>query len=903
MFLTQTRAIGDQTIAYRGIVDATGRITGLPGIYVGSGQPGLTTDKLGRTNYFPGYNIELGYKFEDGTRIYAKYLQLFQANYNDGATVATQYSRSNTSLTDTFLVAGVFNFSPQFAGPQQKTIYDFQPQTFQPQQIVLNDVVQTTITTVGPPPSTITTTATEPVRGHDPRADEPDVRAGRVQPRVQHLRHLERGGHDGHPVQPVVPRPRSAAGLPLFQTDYSRVYGLGGGRFDWFFERFIGGRTTTSTATAPRRPGRRYNNTLSQRMYGPFVGCGHEVYLGKRFSLSLDLTAAALLGRRQGAGQVRARGPVAPNKRCRNELHARPVVHRGPQPVVVPDRGGPGAGRVQRLDVLQHQVHAGPDRVQLRRPSTRSTTSSVPHHPRDQLGRRAVLLTPRPERDAPMPRPAGRRAPGAAAGPAGFSPFPRPIAAPAVGRIIRPVRRGRPAGPRGRGRTTDEEPAWPTGVTSHRGFSPRGRSRGRKSSAASRSPSTPGSCWSPPPASWRCRSAGTSCRPSSTTPSRRTEPDYGDEATAQGERGDKPGTKPTGQDTRRTTSGRAGRATYEARPRAVAGRWTSWPARRGRLRTLPWDEYRGPNPYLFVTDVLSGTAGRAGRRRSPSSSPAPSRCWSSRWSSCSSRSPKLIAPGGQPADPALPAPACSGAWPSWAFFGGVITRLAAVQLTNKGPVTLRQAVRFVAARYLTTCSPRSSRCAIIAAVIVGLILYGLVALIPFVGDIVLLGLGLPLVILGGAVMAILLVGLVGYPLMYATAQRRGGQSDTFDALSRSFNYVYQAPWQLHLVLARGGRVRGRGHPVRGVLRVADGVPREVGGRARRRASETSDRKPDYLFIYAPESFGWRELFLQGQPGRGAGREDDREPENDRPGWSNGTSRRTRQRREQPRRTF
>ena len=38
----------------------------------------------------------------------------------------------------------------------------------------------------------------------------------------------------------------------------------------------------------------------------------------------------------------------------------------------------------------------------------------------------------------------------------------------------------------------------------------------------------------------------------------------------------------------------------------------------------------------------------------------------------------------------------------------------------------------------------------------------------------------------------LLVGLVGYPLMYTTLSTEG--SDTFDALSRSNNYVYQAPW-------------------------------------------------------------------------------------------------------------
>jgi hypothetical protein len=68
------------------------------------------------------------------------------------------------------------------------------------------------------------------------------------------------------------------------------------------------------------------------------------------------------------------------------------------------------------------------------------------------------------------------------------------------------------------------------------------------------------------------------------------------------------------------------------------------------------------------------------------------------------------------------------------------------------------------------------------------------SLIPFVGDLLLLGLGLPLVIFGGAFMAVFLVGLVGYPLMYPTLSVEGDSSDTFDALSRSINYVYQAPW-------------------------------------------------------------------------------------------------------------
>ena len=41
-------------------------------------------------------------------------------------------------------------------------------------------------------------------------------------------------------------------------------------------------------------------------------------------------------------------------------------------------------------------------------------------------------------------------------------------------------------------------------------------------------------------------------------------------------------------------------------------------------------------------------------------------------------------------------------------------------------------------------------------------------------------------------MAVVLVGLVGWPMMYATISAEG--SDSFDAISRSYSYVYQSPW-------------------------------------------------------------------------------------------------------------
>jgi hypothetical protein len=53
----------------------------------------------------------------------------------------------------------------------------------------------------------------------------------------------------------------------------------------------------------------------------------------------------------------------------------------------------------------------------------------------------------------------------------------------------------------------------------------------------------------------------------------------------------------------------------------------------------------------------------------------------------------------------------------------------------------------------------------------------------------------PFVLVLGLLMAILLIGaLIGWPLMSATVSVEG--TDAFDALSRSYAYVYQRPWRL-----------------------------------------------------------------------------------------------------------
>ncbi|HVL16257.1 MAG TPA: hypothetical protein VM529_27035, partial [Gemmata sp.] len=213
----------------------------------------------------------------------------------------------------------------------------------------------------------------------------------------------------------------------------------------------------------------------------------------------------------------------------------------------------------------------------------------------------------------------------------------------------------------------------------------------------------------------------------------------------------------------------------------------------GRLRTMPWYEYRGPNPFLLVTDSISGTAADRSRMLgefATGSVPVLVEPLVKLLIPVT----KLISPGVSPATRLYLFLILLVNVAVWAFCGGVITRIAAVQLANKGPVSLGQAIKFVRKRYLAYIGAPLVPLIIIGVCVLGLILYGVLGLIPIVGDLLVLGVGLPVVIIGGAIMAVFLVGLVGYPLMYTTLSAEGDQSDTFDALSRSINYVYQSPW-------------------------------------------------------------------------------------------------------------
>jgi hypothetical protein len=130
----------------------------------------------------------------------------------------------------------------------------------------------------------------------------------------------------------------------------------------------------------------------------------------------------------------------------------------------------------------------------------------------------------------------------------------------------------------------------------------------------------------------------------------------------------------------------------------------------------------------------------------------------------------------------------------WAIFGGAISRIAAVQVARDEKISFRQALSFSTAKFLSFVSAPIIPLLIVLAVGVLITVGALIFNIPFAGPII-GGALFFLALAAGFVMTLVLIGLIGgFNLMYPTIAVEG--SDSFDAISRSFSYLYARPWRL-----------------------------------------------------------------------------------------------------------
>ncbi len=130
----------------------------------------------------------------------------------------------------------------------------------------------------------------------------------------------------------------------------------------------------------------------------------------------------------------------------------------------------------------------------------------------------------------------------------------------------------------------------------------------------------------------------------------------------------------------------------------------------------------------------------------------------------------------------------------WAVIGGAICRITALQFARDERIDPIQAVGFSLSKFTSFFAAPLVPVMIILVIVVLMFLPGFLVAIPYIGEII-GGLLFPLSLLGGFVIALVTVGLIGgFNLMYPTIAVEG--SDSFDAISRSFSYVFARPWRM-----------------------------------------------------------------------------------------------------------
>lgn len=126
--------------------------------------------------------------------------------------------------------------------------------------------------------------------------------------------------------------------------------------------------------------------------------------------------------------------------------------------------------------------------------------------------------------------------------------------------------------------------------------------------------------------------------------------------------------------------------------------------------------------------------------------------------------------------------------------GGAICRIAALQFARGEKPGLTEALRFSVKRFTSFFTTPLAPIGIIAFIGLFIFLLGLMGNIPGAGEII-VGIGMPLALISGALIAVILIGAAaGLNLMFPAVAYDG--SDCFDAISRSFSYVYARPWRM-----------------------------------------------------------------------------------------------------------
>ncbi|MGB2862901.1 MAG: hypothetical protein WBC05_06210 [Sedimentisphaerales bacterium] len=131
--------------------------------------------------------------------------------------------------------------------------------------------------------------------------------------------------------------------------------------------------------------------------------------------------------------------------------------------------------------------------------------------------------------------------------------------------------------------------------------------------------------------------------------------------------------------------------------------------------------------------------------------------------------------------------------------GGAVCRIAALQFARGEKPGLTEALRFSTKRFVNFFTAPLAPIGIIIFIGLFIFLLGLAGNIPRAGELI-VGLSMPLALFAGVLVAVIVIGAVaGLNLMFPAVAYDG--SDCFDAISRSFSYVYARPWRMAVYTA------------------------------------------------------------------------------------------------------
>jgi hypothetical protein len=126
--------------------------------------------------------------------------------------------------------------------------------------------------------------------------------------------------------------------------------------------------------------------------------------------------------------------------------------------------------------------------------------------------------------------------------------------------------------------------------------------------------------------------------------------------------------------------------------------------------------------------------------------------------------------------------------------GGAICRISALQVARGEKPGLTEALRYSTKRFTNFVTAPIAPIAIIIFIGIFVFFLGLIGNIPRIGELI-VGIGLPLALIAGILITVVVIGtFAGFNLMFPAVAYDG--SDCFDAISRSFSYVYARPWRM-----------------------------------------------------------------------------------------------------------